>query len=351
MILAFPMSNLASNLVGRTVNGWNVLSKLSKADSTGGNFSSGYIVRHDDGTEAFMKAINIGYALSIMGGSGRPMIDIMNDISSTFRYERDLLDFCGKNRMDHIVVAIDSGEFTDPSDPYFVPYLVFELCKSGDLRRHEKMKDPGLAWRFKIFHGVCVGMAQLHGRNLAHQDLKPSNVLVFAEAHSKIADLGRSTLKGPDARFAQPHHMGDLGYCPIELQYGHYEADWDARRKGADLYMLGGIFAFLAANIHIFGLVFEKMPEVYRPRKWKGSFSAALPVIRNATHDAIEEVKGAVPTALQPDVGDLLSWLCEPEPTKRGHPKTISQQLGDRFSLERIISFADNMARKARLLK
>ncbi|HEY5750594.1 MAG TPA: protein kinase, partial [Chryseolinea sp.] len=138
--------------------------------------SSGYIVKHENGREAFLKAINLNYAISMFAATGRSRVDIVNDITTAFRYERDLLEFCGKNQMNRIVVAIDSGEFSDPSEPYFVPYLVFELCASGDLRRNEKMRELGLTWRLKVFHGVCMGLKQLHEENLAHQDLKPSNV-------------------------------------------------------------------------------------------------------------------------------------------------------------------------------
>ena len=57
--------------------------------------------------------------------------DLINQITADFKYERDLLDFCGKSKMDRVVVAIDSGEYIEASDPYFVPYLVFELCEQG----------------------------------------------------------------------------------------------------------------------------------------------------------------------------------------------------------------------------
>src|SRR6266446_2322958 len=116
-------TNLASNLVGKTINGWVVERKISKEGSTGGNFSSGYLVRNADGREAWMKAINIGYAMRMFGHGGN-RIDLVNEITANFKYERDLLKVCGEHHMDHVVVAIDSGEYSEPSDPYFVPYLI-----------------------------------------------------------------------------------------------------------------------------------------------------------------------------------------------------------------------------------
>jgi serine/threonine protein kinase len=295
-----------------------------------------------------MKAINIAYAVNMFGSSVN-RIDLINQITADFKYERDLLDFCGKSKMDRVVVAIDSGEYVESTDPYFVPYLVFELCEEGDIRRHKRMSDPGLAWRLRIFHGVCVGVKQLHSKDIVHQDLKPSNVLVFESEKSKLADLGRSSQKGTKADFDD--HCGDLGYTPIELQYRHFDPDWDTRRKGADLYMLGALFVFLAANVHFFALVLSKIPASYHPRNWRGTYANALSVLRAATYDAISEVVDALPDELRSDARKMLEWLCDPEPTLRGHPTTRNQPFGDRFALERIISGADLLARKAEFLK
>ncbi|HMF02037.1 MAG TPA: protein kinase [Terriglobia bacterium] len=343
-------TSIASNLVGKTINGWIVEKKLPKSiDTTGGAFSSGYVVRNEkEGTVAFMKAINIAYAVNMFGASVN-RIDLINQITTDFKYERDLLDFCGKSKMDRIVVAIDSGEYVDKTDPYFVPYLIFELCEEGDIRRHKRMSDPGLAWRLRIFHGVCVGIKQLHSKDIVHQDLKPSNVLVFESEKSKLADLGRSSQKGTKADFDD--HCGDLGYTPIELQYRQFDSDWDIRRKGADLYMLGALFAFLTANVHFFGVVLSKIPTAYHPRLWTGTYSDALPVLRAATYDAITEVVTALPNQLQSDAQKILEWLCNPEPNLRGHPVTRAQRFGNPFALERIISAADLLARKAQFLK
>jgi hypothetical protein len=63
--------NLASNLVGKRINGWLVEKKISKVGGTGGAFSSGYVVRHEDGRRAFMKAINIQTGMARPNAGGR----------------------------------------------------------------------------------------------------------------------------------------------------------------------------------------------------------------------------------------------------------------------------------------
>ena len=65
---------------------------------------------------------------------------------------------------------------------------------------------------------MAVGLKQLHGIKISHQDLKPSNVLLYNEGFvSKIGDLGRSLCADIDA----PHDNGinfpgDFTYAPPE---------------------------------------------------------------------------------------------------------------------------------------
>jgi serine/threonine protein kinase len=345
------MSNIASNLVGHDLNGWAVVRKISKdPNGTGGAFSSAYVVKHKDGREAFLKAINIGYAMNMFLPVGRRRNEILKDITENFEHEVALLEACEDKRCDRVVVAIDEGEYRHPSDPYYVPYLVFELCKEGDIRRHPKMKTPGLAWPLRIFHEVCVGLKQLHSINIIHQDLKPSNVLVATGTSAKIADLGRATVSGTAAMFSGPNHWGDTDYMPLEFHYNHFESDSTIRQKAADFYMLGGVFAFLVSKVNIFSLILTKLPSAYHPMNWTGGFAAALPALHTATYDAVSDIVKDVPDAIRADIREMLLFLCHPEPLERGHPKTVIQASGDQYSMERIVTMADHVANKARMI-
>ncbi len=347
-------TSLASNLAGKTINGWLVVEKITKgAGETGGNFSSGYVVRNIKTNEkAFMKAINVGYAIKRNFGSGNSLTDLLKDITEDFQYERDLLKECGTKLLDRIVLALDSGEYIEATDPYFVPYLVFEYCEGGNIRRHIKLRNPDLAWRLRVFHGVCAGVGQLHSINVAHHDVKPSNVLVFPGENAKLADLGRSAKNEPGAKFNQAQFAGDPNYAPIEHHYNWSTLnDFNTQHKCTDQYMLGGVLAYLVANIHLFGLILGKINPTYHPRIWKGRYKDALPAIQQATIEAITEIVAMVPIEIQDDVRNLLYWLCNPDPELRGHPDTVGQATGDRYSLERIITAADLLAVKVRLLK
>jgi len=338
------MSDLASNLAGKTIGKWKVDKKLS----TSGGFSSAYAVTHEDGTTAFMKATNVTYAANSLQFHGS-RVDLMSGLLDEFRHERDLLKLCGEERLDRVVVALDSGEHQEPGS-FFVPYLVFEFCPHGDMRRHPKLQNAGLVWRLKVFHGICVGLSQLHSRSIAQGDLKPANVLVFGEDFSKISDLGFSLRDDKSARSTNSGFRGDLSFAPLETLYGHTERDWNVRHKGGDMFMLGGLLAFLVADVHLVGKILTKLPMAYHPQVWKGGYTAALPAVRTATYDTVQEITAALPKEIQADVQEMLLWLSEPEPAKRGHPQTVLSQGGDRYSLERIISIADRIGKQARLI-
>jgi serine/threonine protein kinase len=342
------MTAYASNLVGHTLGRWSVTEKIKKKeDSTGGCFSSGYIVEDASRRRAFLKAINIEYALKCGGMSNGSTMDLLKEITDNFTYERDLLAFCGSNSMDRVVTALDSGEHWPEGSSIPVPYLVFELSEAGDIRRHTNMANPCLSWRFRVFHGVCAGIRQLHSQGVAHQDLKPSNVLLFGKDFSKIADLGRSTTRQPNAKFSAPGHQGQISYAPIELMYSHHVPDWDVRRRGADLYMLGGVFAFLVANVHWNDVLMRHLPAQYSWRTWSGGFPAALPALRHATYQAADTIAENENKQIRERVRSILLWLCEPDPEKRGHPDNANS--ADRYSLERIISAADHLVLLARV--
>jgi serine/threonine protein kinase len=338
------MSSLASNLLGKKIGKWKVIKKLNKGqDSTGGCFSSGYEVEEDETRRlAFMKAINIEYAIKNAGVSGSFM-DMMNQVSEEYIHERDLLIYCRAEKMDRIVTAIDHAEYKESGSLYPVPYLIFELCKKGDVRRHANLNKPGLSWRLQIFHGACVGLNQLHAHNIVHQDLKPSNILIFNDADSRIADLGRAAIKSKPNMFSSPNFEGDGDYAPIELLYGHINQDWEVRRKSADLYMLGSLFTYLISNTHWNTEIISRMPPELHPLCFSGGFHQALPFVQRAMEAAIEEIiKEIKSEKMKLLVTDFIRWLCEPEPEKRGHPEDHRTKF-NKFSLERIISVADRL--------
>jgi hypothetical protein len=119
--------NAAHSLEGRTLkNNWNVIKKLEpKPGTTGGFFSVGYIVNNGE-KDAFLKAIDFNAFFKL--DPRRSIVDILNEQTAAFKFEKDLLLRCKSNRLSKVSLIIDEGEelypeFTIPN----VPYLIFEM--------------------------------------------------------------------------------------------------------------------------------------------------------------------------------------------------------------------------------
>jgi serine/threonine protein kinase len=95
--------------------------------------------------------------------------------------------------MDRVVQSIDFGHVVvDHTDLGRVDYLILEIA-DGDVRSFlSTCNKIELAWKLRALHHIATGIHQLHAADIAHQDVKPSNVLVLGATISKIADLGSS---------------------------------------------------------------------------------------------------------------------------------------------------------------
>ncbi|KAG1454307.1 hypothetical protein G6F56_007349 [Rhizopus delemar] len=73
-------------------------------------------------------------------------------------------------------------------------YIQTELCTSGNLEEYlnyTKRKIPeNIIW--KIFYETVLGISDIHKENIAHLDLKPSNILIDNYGFIRIADFGVS---------------------------------------------------------------------------------------------------------------------------------------------------------------
>lgn len=300
------------------------------------------MVESSSGKKAFLKALDYSRAL----GAPDPAKELQS-LTEAFNFERDLLNKCRDSRMTKVVLALGDGKVAVSSDPIgVVQYLIFELA-DGDVRTYLDFSDKfDLAWVLRSLHHVAVGLNQLHGAGIAHQDLKPSNILVFKGNSSKLSDLGRAAYKNRRSPHDGYKIAGDLSYAPPELLYGYVDSDWSVRRYGCDAYLLGSMVVFFFTGTAVTPLWLSEMREEHQYRNWGGTFLDVLPYVKEAFGKVVDSFGTHVPSSLSRDLVEIVRQLCEPDPYLRGHPRNRGE-IGNPYSLERYISRFNLLASKA----
>lgn len=349
---AAPDNRPAAALTGLVLGGrWRVAGRYVPGDeATGGYFSVGYLAEElgpdgqPTGEVAFVKAMDYARWRNL---SPLPLSDALQLLSSAFIFERDIVRECTDRKMTNVVRGVDHGSVDVPGfEPLSsVDYLVFEVA-DGDVRKHlDSVRIFDEAWALRLLHNVANGLRQLHQAGLAHQDLKPSNVLVFQDC-SKIGDLGRAYRPGAVAAHIGACVPGDFAYAPPEFLYGHFDPDSPIRCRAADAYHLGSMVMFMFARVGATPALASAIePQLWYPT-WGGTFDQVLPHLRDAFDRVLQRFSAEVPEHLRKDLLPLVRELCDPDPATRGNPKAAPPQ---RYSMERYVSVLDRLARSAEL--
>jgi serine/threonine protein kinase len=338
--------HLARLLTGLILpGGWRVLAPLAVAPAPPGGISwQGYLVESADGVRAFLKALDYSAAFPNQELTPRAL----QAMTSAYLYERDLLLRCSDRGLSRVVTALGSGNvrFADGPPPNVVEYLIFELA-DGDLARMAELGERfDVAWALRALHHLATGVRELHRLGIAHQDLKPENLLLFGGA-LKLADLGRAARRGTSGPFDHLEIPGDWGYAPPELLYGHVDADWDHRHLGCDAYLLGSMAVFFFTGSSMTALWTAQLETRHLWQLWLGTFDQVMPYLRPAFDRAIAELTAQVPRELAPALETMVRQLCEPDPRRRGHPRERTALFGNPFNLDRYVAKLDLLAKRA----
>lgn len=344
------MATAAELLLGRTLeDGWKVIERIETPPvATGGCFSVCYLVESARGNRAFLKALDYSRAF---GEENPDPARALQAMTEAYNFERDLLKKCSERKMDHVVRALGDGSLrvSEAQGVNVVQYLLFELA-DHDVRLHLALSEKiDVAWKLRSLHHVATGLRQLHSAGIAHQDLKPSNVLVFEDQTSKVGDLGRAAYEGKIGPWDGLAWPGDPAYAPPELLYGHRPPDWRTRRLGSDLYLMGSMIFFFFTGLSATHLLTSELPPELRPGTWRGTFDEGLPYFRDAFGRAVSVLRREIPgDFLKTELGMIVSQLCDPDPRHRGVPRGI-RGLGSQFSLERYVTKFDLLASRCEL--
>lgn len=335
------MTAAAERLQGMTLaEGWQVNRLLHRSpEATGGIFSHSYEVEKE-GTLAFMKALDFSEAFE----PGQDTLRRLREFISAFENERDVLEHCKGRRLSHVTLALAHG-FVDVPDMGSIEgrvyYLIFEMA-DGDVRRQlSTLTEADELWCMEALRSVALGLWQVHRERIAHQDVKPSNVLNYSDGVFKLADFGRASRAGTAALHDEYLFPGDRTYAPFELLYGYTHPDFIARRVGTDLFMLGNIAAFLFSGTNITADVAVRLDPQHHWKNWTGTYSEVLPYVQEAFGRVLADLSIDLPPLVRDEVLSLVAQLCEPDLLRRGHPRGLGTPT--QFSLERYVSRLDVM--------
>jgi len=336
-------------LIGRTLaGGWTVSNRVPLAPgSTGGHFSVGYNVTNPAGETAFCKVLDFQSVLSAADPLGA-----IQQASTDFQHEVLSLESCRGLRMNRVILALESETTADFAMPAsLLSYIIFEPA-IGDIRAVLPLtfSSGDLPLRFALLHDAAIGLGELHGARIAHQDIKPSNLLAIGASPSdvrmgKIADLGRAIVETRPHRFDALEFPGDRTYAPPEYMYRSVPTNDDDRRKGADLYQLGSLTAFVVSGAAMPALVKSQIPVHLRWGVWRGDYVDIEPVLRDATERAVEIVVNSLPNWCAAEIRPMLLNLCDPDPKRRNAGAT--GVFVSRFSLAKVVSLFDRMQKLA----
>lgn len=347
-------ANASSALEGKILEGqkknkkWEVIEKVSRRPgSTGGTFSIGYIVVDESGNRAFMKATDIG----LLTRDKTNFLENLGRATSEQGFERKILDICHGNNMDKIVRCLDYGEFSTVHNNIqdVVFFLIFEPAE-GDIRTQiSASKREDLVWMLHALHNLSTAIWQLHKADISHNDIKPSNILVFEEYLQKLSDMGRATsgkMSGPFDVFECP---GQVTYAAPEQLYdfyqdtGFHDVPFNFRRA-SDMYLLGSMLYFFITGQMLTPSISTFLRIEHHPNHWKGTFEDVLPYWRDAYGGTIdiftrnlEKNANEVLTDTSDKLLACFKQLAEPDPRLRGHPSNLNSK-SDQYSFERFIS-------------
>lgn len=143
-----------------------------------------YVAENEKGEYAFVK---------VLDPRANGSLEEAQKHLSLFIYEKDVVDVCGHRNMHRVIRGLKYGTLKTP-EPFSMSlhYLIFEWADC-DLRSQIDLDERShLSVVLRWLHHAATGLQQLHFSEIAHQDIKPANILVMPNRTAKLGDLGRA---------------------------------------------------------------------------------------------------------------------------------------------------------------
>ena len=160
----------------------------------------------------------------------------MKDGLENIKKEADILS---KFNCNNIVKYYDSCENKDKF------YILMEFCAGQNLRdfininikNNELIEEDIL---YNIIKQICIGIKEIHNKNIIHRDIKPENIFMNENEDIKIGDFGISKQYNSNKEYTTTlNKAGTIEYCAPEIKmYGIYNEKSDMYSLGCIIYEL-----------------------------------------------------------------------------------------------------------------
>lgn len=344
-----PKEQQAAQLLeGKTLNGgWKVIKKLGpEKHNTGGVYSSCYEVENGN-RKGFLKAFDYSAAAKV----GINTADQIKNVLNAFTLEREILLRCNQSRCKNVIHLFEHGsiEVEEATKYPNVEYLILEYAENGDIRDAIHENRATLKWKIKSLHQLANGLRQIHKLSIAHQDIKPSNIVTLQNDITKITDFGSAVMLGNNVidlpLHLQKEYAGTWEYAPPELLYGEIDSNATIRRIGCDLYLLGSMIAFYFTDLSMTALIRLNLDDSL---SWtipgnQGRYQEIKSFLILAFEEALEDIRIRIDNEIiKEPIMTIVRYLCHPDPNMRGHIKNI-KEIGPNYNLERFVTMFDRM--------
>lgn len=228
----------------------------------------------------------------------------------------------------HIVAIYGVGEHEGQ------PYLALEYLEGRSLRSRLRERRPSTREAARIALATAEALAEAHGSDVLHRDLKPDNIFLPADGRIRVVDFGLARVRLADDEGAERWQGASAEYSPDTPRaeraaiYGTptYMAPELWRGSGAteaaDVWALGLILHELLTERHPYRVPERTSPLAIdicspRPVPVASDLAMAPDALREIVLDCLNKAPEGRPAA--EDVARALrDWIEPPRPSNRG---------------------------------
>lgn len=354
------MNDIANNLEGHQFVSeneleWRFENKIEKQKSqTGGHFSVGYNARLIGSDRPYFIKVLDMQSITTRGTTGAAQA--LDAATKEHSFETEILKICKERKLSRVLHATDAGLSMVTSGDLNTAflYIAFERANLGAMANVlPEIRKDGIQYFPSVCHNLLVGLQQLHGVNIHHNDIKPSNILFFDMTLQKIGDLGRSTHPTLVPPFGDDNiHAGDMSYMPPETMFSDSirdrPRDISEHRLLTDIYMAGSTLFYAITDTPYNSLLISRAIS-NTTNILDLDYDEAMPHLINAHFSIFKDLQLKIYETYPRKVGDLLKDIIIVISTISHPDFKVRRTTYEKSGLQRIISKFDLMKNKMRV--